>query len=71
MRVSRPWCTPAPAPPCTATPRELLQRLGVPVERSLPAETADGRIVPVDVGATTIRMEQLQFSTEVIFAKEG
>ena len=54
-----------------ATPRELLQRLGVPVERSLPAETADGRIVPVDVGATTIRLEQLQFSTEVILAKEG
>ena len=55
----------------TATPRQLLQRLGVPVERSLPVETADGRIVPVDVGATTIRLEQLQFSTEVIFAKEG
>ena len=55
----------------TATPRQLQQRLGAPVERSLPAETADGRIVPVDVGATTSRMEQLQFSTEVIFANEG
>ena len=31
----------------TAVPREMLQRLGVTVERSLPSETADGRILPV------------------------
>ena len=55
----------------TAVPRELLQRLGVPVERSLPSETADGRVVPVDVGETTIRLEGLQFHTPVIFAAEG
>ena len=55
----------------TAVPRELLQRLGVPVQRSLPSETADGRIVPVDVGETTIRLEGLQFPTPVIFAEEG
>ena len=56
---------------CTAVPRELLQRLGVPVERSLPSETADGRLVPVDVGETTIRLEGLEFHTPVIFAEEG
>ena len=56
---------------CTAVPRELLQRLGVPVERSLPSETADGRIVPVDVGETTIRLEGLEFHTPVIFAEEN
>ena len=55
----------------TAVPRELLRRLGVPVERSLPAEMADGRIIPVDVGQTTIRLEGLEFSTPVIFAEEG
>ena len=55
----------------TAVPRELLQRLGVPVERSLPSETADGRILPVDVGETTIRLEGLQFHTPVIFAEAG
>ena len=55
----------------TAVPRELLQRFGVPVERSLPSETADGRIVPVDVGRTTIRLEGLEFPTPVIFAEEG
>ena len=49
--------------PYTAVPRSTLERLGVPVERSLPSETADGRIVPVDVGETTVRLEGLQFHT--------
>ena len=55
----------------TAVPWELLQRLGVSVERSLPSETADGRILPVDVGETTIRLEGLEFHTPVIFAEPG
>ena len=55
----------------TAVPRELLQRLGVPIERSLPTETADGRVVPVDVGNTIIRLEGREFHTPVIFAEEG
>ena len=55
----------------TAVPRELLRRLGVPVERSLSSETADGRIVPVDVGRATIRLEGLEFPTPVIFAEQG
>ena len=50
-------------------PRATLERLGVPVERSLPSETADGRIVPVDVGQTIIRLQGLEFHTQVIFAK--
>ena len=49
----------------------MLQRLGIPVERSLPSETAVGRIVPVDVGEATIRLEGLQFHTPVIFAEEN
>jgi clan AA aspartic protease len=55
----------------TAVPRAMLQRLGVPVQRSLPSETADGRMVPVDVGETIIRLEGLQFHTPVIFAEEN
>ena len=55
----------------TAVPRAMLQRLGIPVERSLPSETADGRIVPVDVGEATIGLEGLQFHTPVIFAEEN
>ena len=55
----------------TAAPRELLRKLGVPVERSLPSETADGRILPVDVGETTIRLQGLEFHTPVIFDEAG
>ena len=55
----------------TAVPRAILERLGTPVDRSLPSETADGRMVPVDVGETTIRLEGLQFHTPVIFAEEN
>ena len=55
----------------TAVPKAMLQRLGIPVERSLPSETADGRIVPVDVGEATIRLQGLQFHTPVIFAEEN
>ena len=55
----------------TAVPRELMQRLGVPVERSLTSETADGRIVPVNVGEAIIRLEGLEFHTPVIFAEPG
>ena len=36
-----------------------------------PSETADGRIVPVDVGEATIRLQGLQFHTPVIFAEEN
>ena len=55
----------------TAVPREMLQRLGVRVERSMPSVTADGRIVPVDVAHTTVRLEGLEFPTPVIFAEPG
>ncbi len=54
----------------TALPGAMLRRLGVPIQRSLPSETADGRIVPVDVGQTNIRLEELEFQTPVIFAEE-
>ena len=54
----------------TAVPRELLQRLGVPVERSAQSQLADGSISAVDVGRTTIRLEGKEFPTPVIFAEE-
>ena len=55
----------------TAVPRELLQRLGVPVTRSVQATLADGSSAPVDVGETLIRLEGQEFHTFVIFAEEG
>ena len=55
----------------TVLPRATLERLGVPVERSLPSETADGRLVPSDVGQTIISLQGLEFHTQVIFAEPG
>ena len=55
----------------TALPRALLERLGVPIDVTLPSETADGRIVPAEVGETVIKLEGRQFTTPVIFAEPG
>ena len=58
-------------PTITAVPGELLQRLGVPVERSVQSELADGSNAPVDIGRTVISLEGQQFHTSVIFGEEG
>ncbi len=55
----------------TAVPRQLLQRLGVPVERSAQSELADGSVATVDVGRTMIRLEGKEFPTPVIFGEEA
>ena len=55
----------------TAVPRTMLERLGVPIQRSMPSQTADGRIVPVDIGQTIVRLEGFEFYTPVIFAAEN
>ena len=55
----------------TAVPRELLQRLEVPVMYSAQSELADGSNAPVDIGEAVIRVEGRQFHTQVIFAEEG
>lgn len=55
----------------TAVPRGLLQRMGVPVTRSVQATLADGSSAPVDVGETLIRLEGQEFHTFMIFAEEG
>lgn len=55
----------------TAIPRTTLQRLGVPVQRTVQSELADGSNAPVDIGKTMVRLEGLEFSTPVIFAEAG
>ena len=55
----------------TAVPRAMLERLGVPIQRSMPSQTADGRIVQVDIGQTIVRLEGFEFYTPVIFAAEN
>ena len=55
----------------TAVPRAMLERLGVPIQRAMPSQTADGRTVPVDIGQTIVRLEGIEFYTPVIFAVEN
>lgn len=55
----------------TVLPREMLQNLGVPVNRSVPSRLADGSVQMVEVGQVTIRLAGRQFITTVIFAEEG
>ena len=55
----------------TAVPRELLEKLTVPVLRSAHSELADGSSAPVDIGRTVIRLEGQEFPTPVIFAEAG
>ena len=55
----------------TKAPREQLERLRVPVERSAVSELADGRTILIDVGRTTIRLEGKEFPTPVIFGERS
>ena len=55
----------------TALPREMLQALGVPVNRSVQSRLADGTRQTVETGQTTIRLAGNQFITTVIFAGQG
>ena len=52
-------------------PSEVLQRLGVPVLRTLESELADGSVETVQAGETVIRLEGQRITTPVIFAGEG
>ena len=53
----------------TTAPGTLLERLGVPVERSVQSELTDGSVAPVDVGRTIIRLEGKEFPIPVIFGE--
>ena len=54
----------------TALPREMLEALGVPVNRTAQSRLADGTTEAVELGETTIRLAGQQFTTTVIFAEE-
>ena len=55
----------------TALPREILQALGVQVNRSVQSRLADGNRQTVEIGQTRIKLAGKQFITTVIFAEEG
>ena len=55
----------------TKAPRELLERLGVPVESTYTAELADGSRVERPRGRTMIRLEGKEFPTPMTFGEDG
>ena len=55
----------------TKAPRELLERLGVPAERTYTAELADGSRIERTRGRTIIRLEGKEFPTPVTVGEEG
>ena len=55
----------------TRIPATLLTELGVPVERTLQSELADGSTTPVGMGRTWIRVAGQEIYTPVLFAPEG
>ena len=55
----------------TKAPRELLERLGVPVESTYTAELADGSRVQRTRGRTVIQLEGREFPTPVTFGEQG
>ena len=55
----------------TALPREMLESLGVPVNRTERSRLDYGTEQPVAVGWTQIRVAGKQIATPVTFAEEG
>ena len=55
----------------TTVPAEVLRRLGVSPQRTMPARLADGTVIEDEVCDTIIRLEGQTFFTPVTFGKEG
>ena len=55
----------------TTVPGSLLRRLGVPSDRRVEFELADGGIVQRDVGQTWVRIDGRSAIVPVVFAEEG
>ena len=55
----------------TTVPADVLGRLGVSPQRTMPARLADGSIISDEVCDTVIRLEGQTFFTPVTFGREG
>ena len=55
----------------TVVPRDILERLRVPVTDTKPTRIADGSIITSRIGDTIIRLEGQVFPTPVTFAEPG
>ena len=55
----------------TVLPSAQLERLGVPIQRSLSFEIADGSELELNVGETLVRLAGQTITTTVVFGEEG
>ena len=55
----------------TVLPATQLERLGVPIQRRLSFEIADGSELELDVGETLVRLAGQTITTTVVFGEEG
>ena len=55
----------------TTVPGDLLRRLGISPQRTMPVRLADGSVVDDEVCDTLIRLEGQTFFTPVTFGREG
>ncbi len=55
----------------TVLPASQLERLGVPIQRRLSFEIADGSELELNVGETLVRLDGQTITTTVVFAEEG
>ncbi|MDE2938809.1 MAG: aspartyl protease family protein [Chloroflexota bacterium] len=55
----------------TVVPRQIPERLGVPVTDTKPTRIADGSLITSRIGDTIIRLEGQTFPTPVTFAEPG
>jgi len=55
----------------TVVPANLLQRLGVAVQRRAKFRLADGTVMERNIGETKIRLDSQEVTTTVVFGEEG
>ena len=55
----------------TVLPSAQLERLGVPIQRRLSFEIADGSELELNVGETLVRLAGQTITTTVVFGEEG
>ena len=55
----------------TTVPGDLLRRMGISPQRTMPARLADGSIIHDEVSDVVLRLEGKTFHTPVTFGREG
>ena len=55
----------------TVVPKDVLQGLGVPVQRTIKLRLADGRVIEGDLGETKVRLDGQTVTTLVVFGDDA